>query len=955
MAVHVEDHPIDYGGFEGTIPKGQYGAGKVIVWDNGTWEPVGDARAGYRDGKLKFRLHGKKLHGGWTLVRMHGRAGERQEPWLLIKERDDAARPAAEYSVVDAAPASVLSDMTIEMKPTAPPKEAVASDSKRKAPARAAKKTAPRSPPAAPAKTGAAAKVRAPAKAKDGGDATVEGVRISHPDRVVDQTTGITKLEIVNYYLDASRLILPHLVKRPVSLVRAPAGLAGHLVFQRHAGALRIPGLRELDPKIAPDHEPMIEVDSFTALIGAAQANVIEFHTWNATTRDMAHPDRIVFDLDPGEGLAWRQMQEGAELMRSLLEQLGLKSFLKTSGGKGLHVVVPLAPKEDWDTVRELAKRIVEHMAATIPERFVAKSGPKNRVGRIFVDYLRNGFAATTACAWSARARPGLGVSVTCAWDELGTITSGAHWTIRNVHARIEARRCLARLRPDQGTGREGDEGDRRRGRRRVSGGAPFRAAPTLSPAHREAALAGGLAAVEPGSRAFSQPARSEAKTRATATPPRRSSDAARGGRCMENPLGCVGPSTRQCVCPFRAHRPCSSARNDQLIDAADPRGRRSATLLRHNARDERPAPPRRCDDVLESDRRRRAPVPADQARMARGAAALAPHDRRAARRRRKRDCRVAAVVAATGKRRLSPADASACDRIRHRRPSPRPDRSRRSVSRRVGRARRRGRSAFRRSPTAISNLVAMARLAAGARLAGAAARAAERYARHLYRRFDLVLAPSRSMAAHLQAWGVERVACQPLGVDTMVFRPEARDRSWRERHGWSDATRLIVYAGRFAPEKHLDVLAAAVRRLGAPYVLSPRPGASAAASERRRCRSSPRRELVGAGERRRVCPAGDQECSGRPCAQKRGARRRRARRGLAEPRTTPCGRGRGATAISPPIAAPSADHAWFARGAPARRNGDGSTLLPRLHYLHTGDRATRTTEARAPTSGFGR
>jgi alpha-1,6-mannosyltransferase len=118
------------------------------------------------------------------------------------------------------------------------------------------------------------------------------------------------------------------------------------------------------------------------------------------------------------------------------------------------------------------------------------------------------------------------------------------------------------------------------------------------------------------------------------------------------------------------------------------------------------------------------------------------------------------------------------------------------------------------------SNIVAMARLAAGARLAGAAARAAERYARHLYRRFDLVLAPSLGMAAHLRAWGVERVACQPLGVDTTVFRPEARDRSWRERHGWSEATRLLVYAGRFAPEKRLEVLAEAVRRLGAPYVL---------------------------------------------------------------------------------------------------------------------------------------
>jgi bifunctional non-homologous end joining protein LigD len=422
MAVHVEDHPIDYGGFEGEIPKGQYGAGTVIVWDNGTWEPVDDPEAGYRAGKLKFTLHGKKLHGGWALVRMRGRDDERQEPWLLIKENDDAARPASEYSIVDAEPGSVLSDRTIP--------DAVA-PAKKTPSAKAAKKSV-----AAPA----AKKIAAKATKSVSGDATVEGIRISHPDRVVDASTGITKLDIVKHYLDCAKLILPHLVKRPVSLVRAPAGIAGHLVFQRHAGTLRIPGLRELDPKIAPDLEPMIEVDSLRVLIGAAQANVIELHTWNATTRDTTRPDRIVFDLDPGVGLAWKAMLEGAALTRSLLDQLGLASFLKTSGGKGLHVVVPITPKDDWDGVKALAKRIVEHMAETIPERFVAKSGPKNRVGKIFVDYLRNGFGATTACAWSARARPGLGVSVTCDWDEIGEITGGAQWTVRNVRERIVER-----------------------------------------------------------------------------------------------------------------------------------------------------------------------------------------------------------------------------------------------------------------------------------------------------------------------------------------------------------------------------------------------------------------------------------------------------------------------------------------------------------------------------------
>ena len=270
-------------------------------------------------------------------------------------------------------------------------------------------------------------------------DATVAGVRISHPERVIDGSTGITKLDLVDYYAAVSRLILPHLARRPVSLVRAPAGIDGTLFFQKHAESLKIADLKQLDPAISPDHKPMVEVDSLTALIGAAQANVIELHTWNATTRDPTRPDRMIFDLDPGDGVSWRQIQDGTELTRSLLEQLGLVAFLKTSGGKGLHVVVPITPKEGWDAVKALSKAIVEHMATVIPERFVARSGPKNRVGKIFVDYLRNGFGATTACAWSARARPGMGVSVPCRWDELGALTGGAHWTIVNVHERIEA------------------------------------------------------------------------------------------------------------------------------------------------------------------------------------------------------------------------------------------------------------------------------------------------------------------------------------------------------------------------------------------------------------------------------------------------------------------------------------------------------------------------------------
>ena len=288
-------------------------------------------------------------------------------------------------------------------------------------------------------------------KAASRADATVEGIRISHPDRVVDASTGLTKLDVVNHYLHVARRMLPHLDDRPVSLLRLPSGIGGPAVFQRHAGTLRIAGLKELDPAVSPDHEPMLEIDSFPALIGAAQANVVEFHTWNTTSRDATRPDRIVFDLDPGEGLAWPQMQEAAALTHSLLDQLGLANFLKTSGGKGLHVLVPITRQHDWDTVKGFTQAVVEHMAAVIPERFVAKSGPKNRVGKVFVDYLRNGFGASTACVWSARARPGLGVSVPCAWDELDGLTGGDHWTIADLHERLEDRadpwRAFARTR----------------------------------------------------------------------------------------------------------------------------------------------------------------------------------------------------------------------------------------------------------------------------------------------------------------------------------------------------------------------------------------------------------------------------------------------------------------------------------------------------------------------------
>ncbi|MES2401362.1 MAG: DNA ligase D [Pseudomonadota bacterium] len=733
MAVQVEDHPLSYGGFEGTIPAKQYGAGEVIVWDRGTWVPLEDPAKGFKSGKLKFEIRGEKLRGKWTLIRMKGH-GEKQAPWLLIKEHDSEERATADCDITGAMPDSVLGKAVAKKKVVAVAKKASAgrmatSSVKVKLPAMIQPQLATlveaapegewlyelkfdgyrlmtrvdgdkincftrnghdwtdkmpqlakalkalklhtawldgemvvpnkdgipnfqllqgafesRGRKAAVPSANAAAIVyyvfdlpfydghdlrdvplierrallqkimaknkspslrfsaafEAPSKdlvssacklgfegligkradapyqsrrspdwiklkcgkrqefiicgftepkgSRNGLGALLLGIhdgkgtlqyagnvgsgfnemllvdlrarldkletptppfdskttvvgkphwvkpvllaevafaewtntnrvrhavfkglradkkpqaitrekvvkpsdlnqhasplpkslRVTHPERVIDKESGLTKLDLVQHYASVAGVMLSHLKGRPVSLVRAPSGTGGELFFQKHAKGDELPGVRLLDPALDPAHDSLLAIDSVTGLLSAAQMNTLEFHTWNATASNIGKPDRMTFDLDPGDGVSWSQMQEAALLVRTLVEELGLVPFLKTSGGKGLHVVIPLKRLHDWDTVKDFSKFIVQHLAKTIPQRFVAKSGPTHRVGKIFADYLRNGFGATTVSAWSARARPGMGVSVPVAWDELPELTGGAHWNVQNVSERLE-------------------------------------------------------------------------------------------------------------------------------------------------------------------------------------------------------------------------------------------------------------------------------------------------------------------------------------------------------------------------------------------------------------------------------------------------------------------------------------------------------------------------------------
>ncbi len=763
LAVHVEDHPISYARFEGSIPKGQYGAGDVIVWDQGIWEPLSDPAKAYADGKLKFTLTGEKLSGDWTLVRTRLKASGDKEQWLLIKERDGEAMPSAEYDIVEERPESVISGKTVgktAAKKAVATKTAASRTRQAKSPSKPAAPgnlhtaipeqlspqlaTLAEQPPAgqwlyevkfdgyrvmarvadgkvrlftrnghdwtekmadqakaiaalglenswldgemvvlndeglpdfqalqnafetnrsqhivyylfdAPFLNGEDLRSRpleerrerleAALDAHDGdtlrfsaafdadhrsivdsacamslegvigkragstyvsrrsqdwiklkcrrrqefiivgftkpqgsragfgalllgvndrqhglihagrvgtgfshaalkelhttlqkierkgspldkpvtsaqgrgvhwvkpqlvcevefaewtrdghirhatfialrsdkppaqivreepqpidahgkegkkreqraskagtadprsgssggrkGREAVAGVSISNPDRVIDKQGGWTKKDLAEFYEDIADWVLPELDNRPVSLLRAPEGADGEQFFQKHAERLAIPNIKHLDKSLDPGHDRLMEINSIKALVGAVQMGAIELHTWGANSDRIETPDRFVLDLDPDPALPWRTMIEATQLTLSILDEIGLESWLKVSGGKGLHITVPLARHADWETVKHFSKSIAQFAARMLPERFTAVMGPKNRVGKIFIDYLRNQRGASIVTAYSVRARPGLPVSVPIHRDELADLRSAQQWHIGNLGERL--------------------------------------------------------------------------------------------------------------------------------------------------------------------------------------------------------------------------------------------------------------------------------------------------------------------------------------------------------------------------------------------------------------------------------------------------------------------------------------------------------------------------------------
>ncbi|MFC6490076.1 DNA ligase D [Nitratireductor sp. GCM10026969] len=731
LAVHVEDHPLEYGGFEGTIPKGEYGGGTVIVWDAGRWSPIGDMQKGYAKGHLDFELHGEKLGGRWHLVRMGKKPREKKENWLLIKGDDDFARGEDDPDILEERPESVKTGRVVEevageapgwssrtgridrpepvlpkeakkagypgfiapalatLKPAPPTsgkwlheikfdgyrlqahigrraaqlytrsgldwtekfgevltaalsalpaREAIidgelvvegaggASDFsalqadlsagrtdrmvfyafdllyldghdlrpaplvERKAALKALMRDAPpvlrysdhfeedgavvlqhacrlslegiiskdreapyrsgrgkdwikakcserqefviggfvpsttsrkaigslvlgyydkgkllhagrvgtgythkvaadlfkrlekleqKESPFAGKLTAEEARqarfvrpelvaevefstwtaddlirhasfrglredkkpeeVRRESKRKAPAEKAMPAIRLTHPDRLYWKEAGVTKQGLAEYYFEVWPRMGPFVVDRPLALVRCPDGVDGQCFFQKHAWRGQSKEiLQAQDPKEAGD-QPIIAIDGLPGLLGLVQGGALEIHPWGARLGDLEKPDLINMDLDPGPGVPWEAVIEAAQEVRERLREAGLASFVKTSGGKGLHVVAPLKPRAQWDEVKAFAKSIADAMAGDDPERYVATVTKAKRKGKILIDYLRNGRGATAVAPYSTRARPGAAVSMPLDWEELSPAVGPAYFTVENVLPRLAA------------------------------------------------------------------------------------------------------------------------------------------------------------------------------------------------------------------------------------------------------------------------------------------------------------------------------------------------------------------------------------------------------------------------------------------------------------------------------------------------------------------------------------
>ncbi len=328
-------------------------------------------------------------------------------------------------AVVEEKPASIEAEINSGNSPDQPGKAKTANRSGGKSPAEPAR-------PAAPARAkrnagpkeakGEARPATIEIDRREAGEIEIAGVRISHPDRVIFPGRNVTKRSLAEYYVAVADRILPHVARRPLSLVRCPRGQGGDCFFQKHASPGFPEEFRPIRIKEKSGTDTYLYVEDVSGLVAAVQMGVLELHIWGSQIADLERPDRLVFDLDPDEAVPFASVKEGARQMRDRLAALGLTSFPMVTGGKGIHVVVPLTPRHGWDEIRTFAEAMARMVAAEEPERYLAVMSKARRKGRIFIDYLRNARGATAIAPFSSRARGGAPIAAPVSWAALGRL-----------------------------------------------------------------------------------------------------------------------------------------------------------------------------------------------------------------------------------------------------------------------------------------------------------------------------------------------------------------------------------------------------------------------------------------------------------------------------------------------------------------------------------------------------
>ncbi len=369
LAIHVEDHPLSYRHFEGIIPKGEYGGGTVMVWDEGFWEPLGNPHKDFKNGSIKFKLLGKRLKGQWTLIHF------KEDNWLLIKEQDNISmyKNILEYDT------SIKTGRTMEE---------------------------------------IAHNIKVKKNSKKEG--IVEGTYITNPTKKI--YSHVTKMNIATYYQKISERMMPYIEKRILSVIRSPEGIKGDIFFKKHLDNEN-KGIGKINLKNENgNREDYYYLKDTSGLLSEVQRNSFEFHVWGSRVEALNVPDYLVFDLDPDEKLGLKKVREGVKDLKSILDELKLTAFLKTSGGKGYHVVVPTKKLKTWKSFREFAKNIADLMEAKWPNKYTSNVRKENRKGKIFIDWIRNTKGATSVAPYSLRIRKKLRVSMPIRWSELDKI-----------------------------------------------------------------------------------------------------------------------------------------------------------------------------------------------------------------------------------------------------------------------------------------------------------------------------------------------------------------------------------------------------------------------------------------------------------------------------------------------------------------------------------------------------